>query len=103
MVDEFELVILGKPEPVKRLYSVLIVDDEENPVKGLSNMLGQLYNIHAAYSGEEALEFLHCESVDAVVLDMKMHGMDGVETASRIHGLNPALPVIIHTAHYKDG
>jgi DNA-binding NtrC family response regulator len=77
---------------------VLLVDDEEDLVFTLAERL-QLRGMHAeaATSGEAALERVQNSTYDVAVIDVKMPGMDGLETIKRIHEMFPALPVIILT------
>ena len=50
-------------------------------------------------SGEEALEYLSANPVDVVVLDVKMPGMDGIETLREIKRTMPLTEVIMLTGH----
>ena len=52
-----------------------------------------------ASSGEDALAIACADPPDAIVLDILMPGMDGVEVLSRIVALYPAVPVIMVTAN----
>lgn len=55
-------------------------------------------------TGEEALRKLkHDPTVDVVVLDLKMPGMDGLATLDEIRKLNPLISVIILTGHGSIG
>ena len=50
-------------------------------------------------SGEESIEMLGRELIDVVVLDMRMQGMDGIETLKRIKKLYPRIEIILLTGH----
>lgn len=80
--------------------SVLLVDDEEDFVDMLSLRL-EATGVEAATvnSGEACLGFLESAPVDVVVLDVKMPGMDGLETLGKIKAQWPHLPVIMMTGH----
>ena len=81
-------------------HNILIVDDEEHIRKIMSIMLGKHgYNCRMAASGEEALAALAKESFDAVLTDMKMPGLDGLELLSRIKEADPEQVVLMLTAH----
>ena len=57
-------------------------------------------NIVKAFSGQEALEQLATgKAIDIVILDVKMPGMDGLETLTEIKRQYPATDVIILTGH----
>ncbi len=56
-------------------------------------------NVSSAYSGEEAIGVLGREPVDVVVLDVKMPGMDGIETLRQIKKDHPMTEVIMLTGH----
>jgi DNA-binding NtrC family response regulator len=81
-------------------FRVLVVDDEEEFVNTLVkrlNLRGPAAS--GARSGQEALDFLNHESADVVVLDVKMPGMDGIETLREIKGRHPLVEVIMLTGH----
>lgn len=80
---------------------MMLVDDEvafvETMVKRLSK---RNLNIISAYSGPEALETLEKnQNIDVVILDVKMPGMDGIETLGEIKKAHPLIEVIMLTAH----
>jgi len=78
--------------------TVLFVDDEPsilNMRRIIFETLG--YSVLTAISGEQALEVLELHSVDAVVLDYLMPGMDGEETARCIRKLRGDVPIILST------
>ena len=79
---------------------VLLVDDETEFLETLSKRLARReIEAFKASSGEEALEFLAANDVDVVVLDVKMRGMDGIETLKRIKAAKPQQEVIMLTGH----
>ena len=79
---------------------ILVVDDEESMVQFLTVLLRREgYEVMTAASGPQALELLAESSMDAVVTDLKMPGMDGIELLDRIKKLDETLPVIIMTAY----
>jgi two-component system OmpR family response regulator len=77
---------------------VLIVDDEQELVGALVERL-DLRGIDAegVGSGAAALELIAKQNFDVVLLDLKMPGMDGLETLQRIKAANPACEVILLT------
>ncbi len=83
------------------MASILIVDDEKHYPLILKEVLAEEggYSSYPASSGMEALDILHQETIDLVLTDVKMPGMDGVELLSKIKELNPDIPVIVMTAH----
>jgi DNA-binding NtrC family response regulator len=79
---------------------VLIVDDEERFVTTLSKRLTEReFNVVGVYSGQDALEKVKKELFDVVILDVKMPGLDGVETLEGIKKINPGIEVIMLTGH----
>ena len=79
---------------------VLIVDDNLNALRALEYVLDREgFQVDCAVSGQIALERLRKAHYDAVVSDLKMPGMTGLELVDRIHGAHPAVPVLILTAH----
>ena len=85
---------------VKIPVKVLVVDDEKDLVELFSLRLRESgEKVFAAYSGEEALAALDKETVDVVILDIKMPGMDGIETLREIKKRHPIVEVILLTGH----
>ena len=80
---------------------ILIVDDEAPFVETMTKRLAKRdLNVISAFSGQEALKALdkHPE-VDVVILDVKMPGMDGIETLKKIKATHPLIEVVMLTAH----
>lgn len=85
---------------------VLLVDDEEDFTATLAERMEERgLDVDVSASGPEAIERVHVKSYDAVVLDLAMPGMDGIETMKRLLGDNPDLQVILLTgrATVRDG
>ena len=80
---------------------ILLVDDEEGFVEAITRRLVKRdLNVISAFSGLEALESLkNNKTIDVVVLDVKMPGMDGIDTLKEIKKEFPLVEVIMLTAH----
>jgi DNA-binding NtrC family response regulator len=79
---------------------ILIVDDEADAGEILSLRLSRRGMIPAyAPGGEEALIWLARNKADVVLLDIKMPGMDGLETLEHIRKDHPDVSVIILSGH----
>jgi len=79
---------------------VLLVDDEETFRETLAKLLRRRgLDVATAASGEEGLERLVEHLPDVVVLDLRMPGLDGLATLSRINELRPGTRVVILTGH----
>jgi two-component system response regulator GlrR len=79
---------------------VMLVDDDPDLLRLLSIRLqGAGYGVTAVESGEAALSQLAVASPDVVITDLRMGGMDGMALFESLQKKNPALPVIILTAH----
>ena len=78
--------------------SVLLVDDEEDFVAALSERLEvRGLRVDTAANGELALAAARRKVYDAVLLDMAMPGLDGLETLRGLLGINPDQQVILLT------
>jgi DNA-binding response OmpR family regulator len=85
---------------IKIPTKVLLVDDEEDFVEMLSLRLQELgEKVSIAYSGQEGLDTLVTTPIDVVILDIKMPGMDGIETLREIKKQFPLVEVIMLTGH----
>ena len=80
---------------------ILLVDDEVPFVEAMMRRLKKRnLNVQAAFSGQEGLEKLGQDSsIDVVVLDVKMPGMDGIETLREIKKRYPLAEVVMLTGH----
>jgi two-component system response regulator GlrR len=79
---------------------ILIVDDDPDLLRLLTFRLeGADYAVDSADSAERALARLSVAIPQLVITDLRMSGMDGMALFENIHKSNPALPVIILTAH----
>jgi PAS domain S-box-containing protein len=86
--------------PPRKGSKILIVDDDPAAQRLMAATLKDLgYDIHASLSGEEALAFAAVEQPLAVVLDLVMPGVDGIEFLIRFREMvgNRTVPVIIWT------
>ena len=84
---------------------ILVVDDDPTMVKLINvNLKLNNYSVIEATSGEQALDVLSKESLDLVVLDIMMPGVDGWEVLRRIRGSaeTQEMPVILVTAKTQD-
>ncbi|MBN2007802.1 response regulator [candidate division KSB1 bacterium] len=77
---------------------ILIVDDDMSITISLKYLLEELYHPATASSGEEALDKLKKNHYDAVLLDYKMDGMDGLETLRQIRMMKENIVVIMLSA-----
>jgi signal transduction histidine kinase len=84
---------------VKDISRVLVVDDEEIVRFVFRETLTEKgFFVIEAKDGGEALARFASGGIDAVLLDLKMPGMDGIETMKRLKELDPDVPVIMVTA-----
>ena len=85
---------------LKSKSRVLLVDDEEDIRASLKMILDYegLESIEAS-SGQEALEIVAAEEPDAVLLDIKMPRMDGLEVLAALREAHPGLPVVMISGH----
>ena len=81
---------------------ILIVDDQQ----GIRLLLNEVFKkegfiTHLAANGFEALKIAQTTSLDCVLLDMKIPGMDGLEILRRLKENNEELPVFMMTAYVE--
>lgn len=81
-------------------FRVLIVDDEDDFRETIVKRLKSRKIIaEGAEDGKKALEMINGSVFDVIVLDVKMPGMDGIETLRHIKSKNPQIEVIMLTGH----
>ncbi len=83
------------------MTKLMLVDDEQAFVETMSKRLDKRgYSVLRASSGSEALDRLkEARDLDVVVLDVKMPGMDGIQTLQEIKKAFPLVEVIMLTGH----
>ncbi len=83
------------------IANVLLVDDEVPFVEAMSRRLKKRdINIVTSFSGFDAMNVLEKDrSIEVVILDVKMPGMDGIETLGEIRKKFPLVEVIMLTGH----
>lgn len=80
--------------------TIMVVDDRVGIRKLLDEVLQSAgYHVITAASGNEAQNLVRKEKIDLVLLDMKMSGMDGLETLTHIKEEAPQIIVLIMTAY----
>lgn len=80
-------------------YRILVADDQQ----GVRRLMQEIfkdpaYLVDVAANGQEALERARTARPDVVILDVKMPGMDGLETFLALRDQYPDLPVVMMTA-----
>ena len=80
--------------------TVLIVDDERTLARAVKAFLAESgYEAEVAGDAEKALELVESLRPDVVFADVRLPGMSGIDLLRRIREFDPAIPVIIMTAH----
>lgn len=79
---------------------VLLVDDEQDFLETLSSRLEvRGLKVSAVTSGEQAVAEAKQQDYDAIIVDLSMPGIDGLETLKRIKADNPNAEIIMLTGH----
>jgi two-component system KDP operon response regulator KdpE len=82
---------------------VLIVDDESAIRRALRPPLLELgFQVAEASRGEEALAMVRTNKFDAILLDINMPGIGGIETLRRLRSLSPKLPILMLTVRDRE-
>ncbi len=82
--------------------SILVVDDEKIIVKGIKfNLEHDGYEVDTAYDGEEALEKIRSKNYDAILLDLMLPKVDGLEVCRIVREFSN-VPIIMLTAKSDD-
>jgi len=79
---------------------ILLVDDEKDFVEALAERLrNRDFHVTTAFSGKEALDTLEEYNFDVAIVDVKMPGLDGIETLKEIKKIKPLTEVLMLTGH----
>jgi DNA-binding NtrC family response regulator len=81
------------------LSTILIVDDDAQLRQSFKKLLSEEgHTVQTASTGEASITMVRESSPDAVIMDVRLPGMSGLETFRAIRGIEPKLPVIVMTA-----
>lgn len=90
----------SKHESAAGEINVLLVDDEEELLSSLAPALKRRgFSVDTAENGHDALEKVSARNYDVVVLDVKMPGVDGIETLKRMREKGKNFEVLMLTGH----
>ena len=82
------------------MNTILVIDDDDQLRISFCKLLKEeRYNVLSAASGEAGIERVEQNRLDLVILDMRLPGMNGMETFKKIKQIDSKLPVIIVTAY----
>jgi len=79
--------------------NILIVDDEIGPRESLRMVLKPNYNVYTVENGYAAIQMIQQVDMDVLTLDLKMPGINGIDTLKEIRMLAPDVMVIIITGY----
>ncbi len=92
-------------DTTKNRISFMLVEDEagfQDSVKLVLSLDPRFYVSGSAMSGEEALEHFDDIAPDIVLLDFRLPGIDGLETARRMKARRPNVEIVMVTAHTEE-
>lgn len=78
--------------------SILVVEDDVQVAKSLSDLLSRDFKVSVAYSAESALEILSENDFDLVLCDLKLPGMSGLDLLRKVKSLGINTPFVVLTA-----
>jgi two-component system nitrogen regulation response regulator GlnG len=79
---------------------LLVVDDEPNVLYSLAKSLrSDTLEVHTAATGAEGIEYTRQQRPDAVLLDLRLSDMGGLDVFDRLREVDPRLPIIVITAY----
>ncbi|HNK62779.1 MAG TPA: response regulator transcription factor [Anaerolineales bacterium] len=80
--------------------NILVVDDEPVARQSLTDILKlEGYVVNSVPNGQAAVEHVRVQSVDLMIVDLKMPGMDGLEVIQVVNQISPETEIILLTAH----
>ena len=93
----------GDPKGGEQMYRVMIVDDELPALRFVQNIIEKFTTdyqiVSSCTSGEQALEYLNHHTVDLIVTDISMHGMNGIDLARFARDKMPDIHILIITGY----
>lgn len=109
-VSEGAYAVVYKPFDIEKIINIienatskpiiLVVDDSFEQRQTLKDSLeSKGHRVVTASSGYDAIELVKNSNVDVVLLDVKMPGIDGIQTFEEVHKIKPEVPVIMMTGY----
>ena len=88
---------------MENTYTILVVDDDAGMLETMTDILSEMnFSVAVADDGYKAIELARDGTFDAILLDFKMPGIDGIETLKRIKAFKPNAKVIMLTAYASE-
>lgn len=81
---------------------ILIAEDEDSNYLLLKTILQKHCDLLRARTGKEALDLFGSNTVDLILLDIKMPEMNGIEALKEIRKLNTEIPIVMQSAYVFD-
>lgn len=80
---------------------ILVAEDDDSNFKLIKAIIGKKYDIVWARNGQEMVELFtqHQSKASAILMDIKMPVMTGLEATQIIRGMSPDIPIIMQTAY----
>jgi CheY-like chemotaxis protein len=103
--EELKIEKKPKPELIKGVGTILLVDDEDVIIESCEQMIRALgYNVLTAKNGKEALEIFkeNQDRIDMVILDMIMPDMNGGDTYDRLKKIDSDVKVLLSSGYSLD-
>lgn len=87
--------------PEENMATTILVVDDDDAHRGMLRMMLKTwgYQVEEAADGDEAVEKVREKAFDAVLTDVRMGRVDGIEAMKGILSFNPSMPVILMTAY----
>ncbi len=94
---------LTTPERNSPALCVLVIDDDDTILDLVTDILSVDYTVHLAHNGYEALEHLDHNLCDAMLVDLGMPGMNGLELIDRVRSNERTrhIPIIVMSAYHE--
>ncbi len=94
---------LAREKPATSSPHILVIEDQEDLAALYEATLKDAgYRVSNAYSGEEGIAEYEAEGADAIILDMTLPEMNGVQTLEKLRQRSASLPVIVVTGETND-
>lgn len=95
-LEKTPLNITNQTQPKKQ---ILLVEDNLQNAELTQIILNDKYTLTTLTSGEEALQYEGLLKTDLILMDIRLPGIDGIETTKKIKQRYPYIPVVMLTAH----
>jgi len=87
---------------ILKTKTILYIEDDSTVLQNVSNILGAYFHfVYTALSAEDGCDIFESKTIDLILVDIELPGINGIEFIQRVREINSEIPIIIISAYTK--